>query len=199
MKQDKLNYLIESNVDKYIDNIVLQEVKLSSLKPTTIMSYADDVISNSFKTMLQGLQTILKGGIIGGAVGILINGIKSVFEVGDKIKATEGTRRIISFFKEKFTGEKLPNIDTTIREKISMYLKTLSDRLSGEGSSIVIGGIFVGLTLGLIYAIFIKNYNMKDKDAKNKIKSMVKKSSMKADKESKKIIDISLREFDKNF
>lgn len=181
--------LIEITVDNYINDSLLQEGKLKSFHPKLLKSYTDEVIQNSFETVIEGIKTILKGGVIGGTVGILVNIGKAI------AKTTEQAKRITAWDKfKKWLGlSKEPEVSNYFTE----FFGNLKDRFQEGGTEMIIAGIFTGLTLALIHAVFIKRYNMPDKKAKQETLKMAKKASIKADKNTKKVIDETIDEYQK--
>ncbi|MFW6310827.1 MAG: hypothetical protein ACOC1K_01180 [Nanoarchaeota archaeon] len=191
-----INYLIESSVDNYIDNIILQEIKLSSLNPKILKNYTDEVINNSFKTMIKGISTILVGGAIGGSVNVLIRLSKIISDAKDYVKSLEVLKTMTSNIQKALPGNQPVEVGQG-KEGLSLLIELVKEKFIQQGPGVATAGIFTGISLSLVYMLLMSKYKLSKKEAKNKTINMAKKASLKADKKTKDIINGTIQEFKK--
>ncbi len=199
-KNKNLNILIEKNVDNHIDNILLQEAKfLSKLSPKILKNFANTVIDNSFEVVMKAIKTVLAGGAVGGIIGFFVNIARSIAKTVEVSK--EVPKELTRFDKFlDYVGLKaaeIPTILETKGDKLKFFIDNLKERLQDTGTDTIAAGILLGLSLALVHAIFIKKYKLSKKEAKEKTMEMAYQASKRADSKTKKLIDITLKEYDK--
>jgi hypothetical protein len=188
------NLILENKIDNHIDNIILQEFKLSSLNPKRIMSYSDDVIKNSFKFFIKSISTILTGGVVGGIIGVIVTGVRKTLEKPEPIKEDSFIVKCLNDFKNKLLNLP-PKPQQT--EEIKTFTDNIKEAFKFEGENHIVAGIVLGLVLSFISIVLIKKRKLSKKEATEKTINMVKKASLKSDKDVKKVINKTINEYKK--
>lgn len=189
-------HILEKTIEENIDHFILTESLFSSFKPKVLKKYTDEVIDNSFNVVIKGIKTILAGGVIGGILNYIISASKVLVSTNKEIQKVQQliTNNLNSFLG---AGGELPEILDSNKDKLNFFISSLKESFANDGVKTIMAGVFVGLTLGLIHAVFIKKYNMSPKKAKEKTIKMAKKASLKSDKDVKKIISVTTKEYQK--